>query len=161
MRTIGLLFRGVFLAGCGAVSPEPYPVVLCHATKEPIQCPTEAGDGIRAARTFSKHVLYLADDEPLEIHWYDWDEPFEETGEVSGYTETQYWPIRVHARNTGVMMHELAHVALHRIVGNADGNHEDPPGPWGPALNVGIETATDEYGTTNGVVVEGVTDDVQ
>lgn len=152
----------LLLAGCGLTVPaEPYPVVICHATKEPIQCPTGETDGIRAARTFSKHVLHLADNEPLEIHWYDWDEAFEETGDVSGWTDANAWPIRVHVRNTGVMMHELAHVALYRITGDADPDHEKPPGPWGPALNVGIETATDEYGTSNGVVIEGVTDDVQ
>lgn len=138
----------LLLAGCGSVmNLDPYPVVICHATKDPIQCPSEEEAGVRAARVFSEHVLYLADDEPLEIHWYDWDELFDETGDVSGYAEPTSWPARVHVRNTGVMMHELAHVALHRITGNADANHEEPPGPWGPALNLAIETAADDYGT--------------
>ena len=156
-RLLPLLFLSV-LAGCGVSAPEPYPVVICHATKDPIQCPTEEGDGIRAVQVFSEHVLYLADDEPLEIHWYDWDEPFDETGDVSGYTETHTYPTRVHVRNTGVMMHELTHVALYRATGNADANHEQPPGPWGPALNLAIEQAADSFGTTNGVSVPGVTD---
>ena len=148
-----------FLSGCSPFVEQAGPVVLCHDTKEPRQCPTDPTAGRRAARTFSVFVGPLSEEQPLEIHWYDWDHEFEdEPGDVVGYARPDLWPQQIHVRNTGVMMHELTHIYLDREAGNADQNHELPPGPWGEAHNAAVERAAKAFGVTNGVYVEGVTD---
>lgn len=141
----------VLLTGCSAlIGPESEPVLYCHATKEPIQCPTDPQAARRAVRVFAEHVLPLSEDEPLIIHWYDWDEEFgDRPGDVVGYALTGRFPQEVHVRGTSVLMHELTHVALDRAVGDADPNHEEPPGPWGEAMNSAIERASKAYGVTN------------
>jgi hypothetical protein len=141
------------LTGCSAlVGPESDPVLYCHATKEPVQCPTDPEAARRAVRVFSENVMFLSQDEPLVIHWYDWDEEFgKHPGDVVGYAQTDRFPQEVHVRSTGVLMHELAHVALDREADDPDANHEEPPGPWGPALNAAIERAAKAYGVTNPV----------
>jgi hypothetical protein len=135
------------LSACSSlVEAEPYPVVVCHATKEPVQCPVDDYPGVRAAAVFSQHVLYLSQDEALIIHWYDWDEPFDETGDVSGWTEVDSYPTAVHVRNHRVMMHELAHVAFWRETGDPDVNHAEPGGPWGASVEPALAAASREYG---------------
>lgn len=141
------------LTGCSAlVGPEADPVLYCHATKEPVQCPTDPQAARRAVRVFAENVMPLSEDEPLIIHWYDWDEEFgKHPGDVVGYALVDRFPQEVHVRSTSVLMHELTHIALDRAVGDPDPNHEEPPGPWGEALNQAIRRASDAYGVTNPV----------
>lgn len=155
MRAVALLKRLVRslgfmalsgLSACSTFVEQGGPEIICHATKEPVQCPLESGDGVRAVEVFSLYVMPLSSSDWLEINWYDWDEAFEETGNVAGYTES---PNVIHVRNHKVMMHELAHVALWRETGDADPNHESPPGAWGNALNTAIEAAASKYGVAN------------
>jgi hypothetical protein len=148
-----LLLVVVFLSGCGQLVLEDSQRIVCHATKEPVQCAAE-DDVPRAYKVFSKHVMPIDPELPLIVHWYDWDHVFDidnsEFKEVSGYSDLNKWPYEIHVRNTGVLMHELTHVALKETTGDPDGNHETLPGPWGAALNAGIELAEDEFGVTNG-----------
>ena len=138
------------LLGCSALVTNDQQVVVCHATKEPIQCaPTDSVP--RALRVFSKYVGPIPDDTPLVVHWYDWDHEFgDRPGDVVGYTDENADPIAVHVRNSGVLMHELGHVFLLLAVGDPDVNHEEPGGAWGNAMNAGIEAAGAAFGTTNG-----------
>lgn len=145
------------LCGCSSMLDLGEPVIICHATKEPVQCPTEPGDARRAVEVFSTYVMPLDPDEALEIHWYDWDHRFEDSGDVTGYTDINSIPTRVHVRNHRVLMHELAHVAFWRETGDADANHEKAPGPWGQAINEAVQKAAAVYGVTNPV---GEHDDV-
>lgn len=156
LLSLGVSLAVYLLSGCSSMlDVADSPQIICHDTKEPLQCPTKEGEGARAARAFSKFVMPLADDEPLTVHWYDWDHEFADVpGDVVGYSRVDRFPQEVHVRNTRVLMHEFAHVALDREAGNPDDNHEKAPGPWGEAINVAIELAADEFGTTNGVVYE-------
>ena len=145
----GLLFG----SGCSQLVTDGPQRIVCHAKKAPIQCAPE-DDVPRAYEVFSKHVMPIEPSLPLIVHWYDYDHAFDidntEFKEVSGYSDLNVWPYEIHVRNTGVLMHELAHVALKESTDDPDPNHEEFPGPWGQALNVAIELAEKEFGVTNG-----------
>lgn len=141
-------------SACSAlIRPDGEQRIICHATKEPIQCAPE-GDVPRALQVFSEFVMPLDEGFPLIVHWYDWDHAFDidntDFKEVTGYTDLNKWPYEVHVRNGGVLMHELTHVALEESAGDPDQNHSEAPGPWGRAHDVAIEEAKKAFGVTNG-----------